>query len=124
VGSRRIAFELGRHGCLGEVPSRMTVYRILIRHGLMTPKQRRRGRKDYVRWERDRPMELWQMDIVGGIFLPDGSEAKVVTGLDDHSRYCVIASVVRRATGRAVCLAFASALLEFGVLARAVRDRP
>ena len=24
-GSRRIAFELGRHGCPGEMPSRMTV---------------------------------------------------------------------------------------------------
>src|SRR3954454_19899785 len=114
-GSRRIAFELGRHGCPGDVPSRMTVYRILIRHGLMAPAKRRRGRKDYIRWERDRPMELWQMDIVGGIFLSDGSEAKVVTGVDDHSRYCVIASVVHRATGRAVCLAFADALLEFGV---------
>jgi transposase InsO family protein len=97
------------------VPSRITVYRILIRHGLMAPAERRRGRKGYVRWERDRPMELWQMDIVGGIFLSDGSEAKVVTGVDDHSRYCVIASVVRRATGRAVCLAFPAALLEFGV---------
>jgi transposase InsO family protein len=60
-------------------------------------------------------MALWQMDIVGGMFLADGTEAKVVTGVDDHSRYCVIASVVTRATGRAVCLAFASALREFGV---------
>jgi transposase InsO family protein len=121
-GSRRIAFELGRHGCPGDVPSRMTVYRILIRHGLMAPAKRRRGRKDYIRWERDRPMELWQMDIVGGIFLSDGSEAKVVTGVDDHSRYCVIASVVRRATGRAICLAFASALLEFGVPEEVLTD--
>ncbi len=122
-GSRRIAFELGRNGCPGDaVPSRMTVYRILIRHGLMTPAQRRRGRKDYIRWERDRPMELWQMDIVGGLFLPDGTEAKVVTGVDDHSRYCVIASVVRRATGRAVCLAFAAALHEFGVPEEVLTD--
>jgi transposase InsO family protein len=121
-GSRRIAFELGRHGCPGEVPSRMTVYRILIRHGLMTPAKRRRGRKDYVRWERDRPMELWQMDIVGGIFLTDGTEAKVVTGVDDHSRFCVIASVVRRATGRAVCLAFVSAVQEFGVPEEVLTD--
>jgi hypothetical protein len=60
-------------------------------------------------------MALWQLDIVGGMFLADGTEAKVVTGVDDHSRYCVIASVVARATGRAVCLAFASALREFGV---------
>jgi hypothetical protein len=60
--------------------------------------------------ERDEPMALWQLDIVGGAFLADGTEAKIVTGVDDHSRYCVIASVVARATGRAVCLAFASAL--------------
>lgn len=33
-GARRIAFELGRNGCPGPVPSRMTVYRILDRHGL------------------------------------------------------------------------------------------
>jgi transposase InsO family protein len=55
------------------------------------------------------------MDIAGGMFLADGTEAKVVTGVDDHSRCCVIASVVTRATGRAACLAFASALREFGV---------
>ena len=67
-------------------------------------------------------MQLWQMDIVGGIFLTDGSEAEVVTGVDDHSRFCVIASVVRRATGRAVCLAFASALLEFGVAEEVLTD--
>ncbi|MEW2386525.1 DDE-type integrase/transposase/recombinase [Micromonospora sp. NPDC047707] len=60
-------------------------------------------------------MELWQLDIVGGIQLADGGEAKVVTGVDDHSRFCVIAAVVRRATGRAVCLAFAEALQRFGV---------
>jgi transposase InsO family protein len=121
-GSRRIAFELGRQGCPGPVPSRMTVYRILLRHGLAVPAQRRRGRKDYVRWERDRPMELWQVDIVGGIFLADGTEVKVVTGVDDHSRFCVIAAVTRRATGRAVCLAFAQALLEFGVPEEVLTD--
>jgi hypothetical protein len=55
-------------------------------------------------------MELWQMDIVGGVLLSDGAEAKVVTGLNDHSRFCVIAAVVPKATGRAVCLALVAAL--------------
>jgi transposase InsO family protein len=64
------------------------------------------------RWK---PMELWQLDIVGGIRLANGGEAKVVTGVDDDSRFCVIATVVRRATGRAVCLAFAQALQRFGI---------
>ena len=60
-------------------------------------------------------MELLQLDSVGGIQLADGGEAKVVTGVDDHSRFCVIAAVVRRATGRAVCQAFTEALQLFGI---------
>ncbi|GAA4578639.1 IS481 family transposase [Micromonospora coerulea] len=106
----------------GPVPSRITVHRVLIRHGLVDPTPRRRRREDYRRWERGRPMELWQMDIVGGIQLADGGEAKVVTGVDDHSRFCVIAAVVRRATGRAVCLAFAQALQQFGVPEEVLTD--
>jgi hypothetical protein len=31
------------------------------------------------------PMALWQLDIVGGAFLADGTKAKIVTGVDDHS---------------------------------------
>ena len=38
-----------------------------------------------------------------------------MTGVDDHSRFCVTATVVPRATGRAVCLAFADALRRYGV---------
>ena len=65
-------------------------------------------------------MQLWGIDIVGGVMLVDPAtgvlrEAKVVTGIDDHSRFCVIASVVERATSRAVCLALAAALARFGV---------
>jgi transposase InsO family protein len=122
-GVRRLVFfELGRNGCPGPVPSRMSVYRTLVRHGLLSPAPRRRGRNDYVRWQREAPMELWQMDIVGGVLLADGAEAKVVTGVDDHSRFCVIAQVVRRATGRAVCLAFAYGLTSFGIPEEVLTD--
>ncbi|EFE68899.1 integrase [Streptomyces viridosporus ATCC 14672] len=126
-GPRRIAFVLERSGAVSPVPSRMTVYRILVRHGLVEPGLRRRKRSDYRRWQRDAPMQLWQMDIVGGVMLVDPvtgelSEAKVVTGGDDHSRYCVIASVVERATGRAVCAAFARALQRFGVPEEVLTD--
>src|SRR5919202_3303800 len=114
-GQRRLQFELGRTDCPGPVPSLTTIYRVLVRHGLINPVPRRRRRQDYRRWQRDRPMELWQLDIVDGIHLADGSEAKVVTGVDDHSRYCVIAHVVPRATGRAVCLAFIDALRQYGI---------
>ncbi|GED87077.1 hypothetical protein TNCT6_41620 [Streptomyces sp. 6-11-2] len=36
-------------------------------------------------------------------------------GIDDHSRFVVIAKVVQRATARAVCLAFGEGLMRFGV---------
>lgn len=126
-GPRRIAHVLERSGTVDPVPSRMTVYRILVRHGLVEPGVRRRKRSDYKRWQRDAPMQLWQMDIVGGVMLVDPltgelSEVKVVTGVDDHSRYCVIASVVERATGRAVCAAFARALQVFGVPEEVLTD--
>jgi hypothetical protein len=47
-------------------------------------------------------MELWQMDVVGGVKLADGTECSVVTGLDDHSRFFVSAKEVARATARPV----------------------
>jgi transposase InsO family protein len=114
-GARRIEFELGRNGCPGRIPSRITIHRVLVRHGLIDTVPRRRRRQDYRRWQREAPMELWQLDIVDGIRLADGTETKIVTGVDDHSRFCVIAAVVRRATGRAVCSAFADALDRFGI---------
>jgi transposase InsO family protein len=120
-GPVRLAHELGRAGVV-PVPSRMSVYRVLVRHGLIEPGPRKRPKDSYLRWERDKPMALWQLDIVGGVFLADGTEAKVVTGVDDHSRYCVIASVAARATGRAVCLAFAAALRAFGVPGEVLTD--
>ena len=60
-------------------------------------------------------MELWQMDIMGGVKLEDGSELKIVTGLDDHSRFCVSALLVPRATARPVCEALALAMRRHGV---------
>jgi transposase InsO family protein len=113
-GPLRLVHELARAGVV-PVPSRMSVYRVLVRHGLIEPHPRKRPKSSYRRWEREEPMALWQLDIVGGVLLADGTEAKIVTGVDDHSRYCVICQVVRRATGRAVCLAFAAALRRFGV---------
>jgi hypothetical protein len=43
---------------------------------------------------------------------------KVITGIDDHSRFCVIAAVVMRATPRAVCPAFTAAMAEYGFPSR------
>jgi transposase InsO family protein len=122
-GPRRITHELAASSPEGSMaPGKSTVHRILRRHGLIEPGRRRRQRREYRRWERETPMALWQIDIVGGLMLADGTECKVVTGVDDHSRFCVMATVVPRATGRAVCLAFAEALQRYGVPEEVLTD--
>jgi transposase InsO family protein len=113
-GPRTIRTNLLREG-LEDVPGRSSVYRALLRHGLIDPKRRRRKREDYKRWERSRSMELWQMDVVGRFHLRDGTELKVITGIDDHSRYCVCARIVVRATAKPVCDALHFALEAYGV---------
>lgn len=113
-GPRTIGYQLGQEG-VTPLPSRSAIYRTLIRHRLVDPQQRRKRRSDYKRWERSRSMELWQMDVMGGVRLSDGSELKVVTGIDDHSRFCVSALVVKRATARPVCEALAEAMRRHGV---------
>jgi len=102
------------------LPSRSAIWRLLVRNRLISPGGRRRKRA-YRRWERARPMELWQLDLVE-IPLADGTEIKVLTGVDDHSRYCVSAQVMVRGTGRAVCLAFAGALRRFEVPEEVLTD--
>jgi len=113
-GPRSIRHQLLREG-VDPLPGRSSIYRCLVRHGLIDPKKRRRRRQDYRRWERSRPMELWQMDIMGGVKLEGGEQLKLVSGLDDHSRFCVSALLVPRATARPVCEALAQALRLHGV---------
>jgi transposase InsO family protein len=103
------------------VPSRSTVYRVLVRHSLVGAIPRKRRRRDYRRWERSGPMQLWQLDVMGSVLIKDFStpggvrETKLISGIDDHSRYSVIGTVVSRATARAVCSAFVTAMAEYGI---------
>jgi transposase InsO family protein len=120
-GPSRIRWELERAGA-APLPGRSAVYRALIRHGLIVPGKRKRRREDYRRWERGRAMQLWQMDVMGRVFLADGQEVKIVTGIDDHSRFVVCAAVVVRATARPVCQALAGALCRHGVPEQILTD--
>lgn len=120
-GADRIGYQLERDG-IGPVPSRSSIYRALLRNRLVVPGQRRRRRSDYRRWERARPMELWQLDVVGGFHLADGTELKAVSGIDDSSRFGVSAMLVVRATAKPVCEALLAALRRHGVPEQILTD--
>jgi len=120
-GARRIAFELARKG-VEPAPSESAVYRCLVRAAVIDPISRRRRRETWKRWERGSAMELWQLDVVHGFLLADGTHAKALTGVDDHSRFCVSAKLMARERTQAVCDGFSSALREYGVPAQVLTD--
>jgi transposase InsO family protein len=120
-GPRRIRLELIRLG-MTPVPSESAIYRCLVRAGVIDPTTRRRRAEKFKRWERGTPMELWQLDVVGGFLLADGSTAKALTGVDDHSRFCVSARLMPRERTQPVCDGLAAALRAHGVPEQILTD--
>ncbi|VEG56601.1 Transposase [Mycolicibacterium aurum] len=120
-GPRRLVFELGKRG-VTPVPSESAAYRALVRAQMIDPHLRDRRSRKWKRWERGAPMELWQMDVVGGVALADGTSAKVLTGVDDHSRMCVCATVMARERTKAVCDGLRHALATYGAPAQILTD--
>jgi transposase InsO family protein len=120
-GPRRLVFELAKRR-VAPVPSESAAYRALVRAGMIDPSVRDRRSRKWKRWERGAPMELWQMDVVGGFPLADGTSAKALTGIDDHSRMCVCARLMTRERTRAVCDGLHAALATYGVPEQILTD--
>ena len=120
-GPRRIAVVINQRLGVGSV-TESSVYRCLRRAGLVEPDGRRRRRREWKRWERGQPNELWQMDTVGGFLLADGSHAKALTGVDDHSRFCVSAKLMARERTQPVCDGLTAALRCYGVPQQILTD--
>ena len=120
-GPRRLVLELARRR-LEPLPSESAVYRCLVRAGVIDPVRRHRRLEHWKRWERGQPMELWQMDVVGGFLIADGTTAKALTGIDDHSRFCVSAKLMPRERTQLVCDGFTTALRAYGVPEQVLTD--
>jgi transposase InsO family protein len=120
-GPRSLVLELARRR-VAPLPSQSAVYRCLVRAGVIQPARGRRRIEHWKRWERGGPMELWQMDVVGGVLLADSTAAKVLTGIDDHSRFCVSAKLMPRERTKLVCDGFAAALRTHGVPEQVLTD--
>src|SRR5260370_6082046 len=116
-GAGGVAIELARTRA-EPAPSESAVYRCLVGAAVIDPMTRRRRRETWKRWERSAPMELWQLDVVHGFLLADGTSAKALTGVDDHSRYCVSARLMARERTQSVCDGFSSALKTYGLPAQ------
>lgn len=120
-GPRRLVFELAKRR-ITPVPSESAVYRALVRAAMIDPSRRDRRSRKWKRWERGAAMELWQMDVVGGFAIADGTSAKALTGIDDHSRMCVCARLMARERTRAVCEGLRAALGTYGTPEQILTD--
>lgn len=86
-GGRKIARRLRDLGHEA-VPAASTVTAILRRHGVELGAHGG-GQSAFIRFERARPNELWQMDFKGHVALAAG-RLHPLTVLDDHSRFSVV----------------------------------
>src|ERR1039458_6660057 len=75
---------------LGSTPSVATIWRILARHGLITPQPHKRPRSSFIRFEALLPNELWQADSTHWQ-LADGSGVEIPNCIADHSPLLVVA---------------------------------
>ena len=120
-GPHSVGLELARRH-VEPMPSRSAIYRCLVRAGVIEPVSRHRRQEHWRRWERARAMELWQMDVVGGFLLADGTTAKALTGIDDYSRFCVSARLMPKERTQLVCDGLRAAMLNHGVPEQILTD--
>jgi transposase InsO family protein len=87
AGPHTIAAHLARE--IEVVPAPATIWRILRRHGLITPQPQKRPRSSLIRFCAELPNELWQVDITQWR-LPGGRDVQILNFIDDHSRLFLV----------------------------------
>jgi transposase len=78
------------------------------------PRKKRRSSEKVRRFERARPMQLWQSDITQFTLGPSSMRVYLTVFMDDHSRYIVGWRLQSRQTADLVLDAFKDACIRFG----------
>jgi transposase InsO family protein len=106
--------------------SRATIHRILTRHGVITPEPKKRPKASYIRFEATMPNQTWQSDFTHyRLTRPDGrpgTEAEIITWLDDCTRYALHVSAHRRITTPIVTTTFRESAGQHGIPASTLTD--
>ena len=102
-------------------PSRSPIWRILSRHGLITPQPHKRPRSSFVRFEATLPNERWQADATDW-HLADGATVEILNFVDDHSRLFVASVACNTVKAADALETFLGAANEFGLPASLLTD--
>jgi transposase InsO family protein len=115
-GARKIARCVEREG--HEAPAGSTVHAILQRHGRILPPPG--GERAKLRFEREGPNQLWQMDFKGWVRLSGqdggkGGRCHPLTAIDDHSRFAVCLAACPDEQGKTVKTRLVAAFRRHGL---------
>jgi transposase InsO family protein len=119
AGAETIGWHLIHHH--RTMLSRATIHRILTRAGQVTPEPAKRPKASYLRFQAEMPNETWQSDFTH-YRLADGTDAEIISWLDDHSRYALHVSAHDRITAPIVVATFTRAAAEHGYPAATLTD--
>lgn len=117
-GGRKIAARLKAMGKFAPAPS--TVTEILRRHGEPIGAHGG-GAKPFVRFERESPNDLWQMDFKGHVAMARG-RLHPLTALDDHSRFAIVLEACPDQRAETVKTALIKAFRRYGLPRAMITD--
>lgn len=119
-GAQSIVWALTRDEV--KVPSPSTVWRILTRHGVITPQPQKRPKSATKRFCFSRPNECWQSDWTQWS-LADGTAVAIAGTLDDHSRYLTgLHAGIGAGTAELVWKVMLTGITECGIPAMSLTD--
>jgi transposase InsO family protein len=110
-GARKIAACMARGKI--DVPACSTVHAILVRHGRIGPLPG--GPRATLRFEKDAPNLLWQMDFKGWVAMSNGQHLHPLTVVDDHSRFALCLAACANQTMQSVQAQLAPAFQRYGL---------
>ena len=119
-GGRKIRRVLQDQG-KAQVPSASTITAILHRHEQIDLDEAQKH-KPMVRFVREHPNELWQMDFKGHFPLKGGGRCHPLTVIDDHSRYLVGLKACPNETMETVRAQLTAIFQQFGLPERMLMD--
>ena len=120
-GPRSLVLELARRQ-VAPVPSESAVYRCLARSGAHRSQPAPPPAAELEALGA-RPADGAVADGRGGrLLLAGGTTARALTGVDDHSRFCVSARLMPRERTQLVCDGFSAALRSYGVPEQVLTD--
>ena len=119
AGPTTIAWHLATHHHTRVSPA--TISRHLTRLGLVEPQPRKRPRSSYIRFQAAMPNQTWQSDVTH-YRLTTGTEAKILTWLDDCSRYALSVTAHHSVTAPVVLASFRHTTATHGTPASTLTD--